>query len=364
MIPFNDLQLQYRGIKQEIDAAVAKVLSSSQFILGPEVNAFEEEFAEYCHAGYGVGVNTGTSALQLALLAAGVKPGDEVITVSCTFLATVAAIDYVGAHPVFIDVDDVTLNMDVNQIEGVITSKTKVILPVHLHGQSADMDTIVAIAKKNNLIVIEDACQAHGAEYKGRRVGSIGDIGCFSFYPGKNLGAYGEGGMVVTNNKDYAQRVRKLRDWGQEQRYVHDVKGYNFRMDGMQGAILRVKLKYLEEWTGLRRSHASYYNSCLENCDVRLPVEKSFARHVYHVYALRCSNRNDLQEKLHEKQIATGIHYPIPVHLQKAFSELGYGKNDFPVTEKAATELLSLPMYPELTRDSIDTVCGVIRNNI
>ena len=364
MIPFNDLQLQYRCIKKEIDAAVAKVLSSSQFILGPEVNAFEEEFAEYCHAGYGVGVNTGTSALQLALLAAGVKPGDEVITVSCTFVATVAAIDYVGARPVFIDVDDVTLNMDVTQIESAITSKTKVILPVHLHGQPADMDPILVIAKKNNLLVIEDACQAHGAEYKGHRAGSIADIGCFSFYPGKNLGAYGEGGMVVSNNKDYAQRVRRLRDWGQGQRYHHDVKGYNFRMDGMQGAILRVKLRYLEEWTELRRSHASYYTACLENCDVRTPVEKDYTRHVYHVYALRYANRNYLQGRLNEKQIATGIHYPIPVHLQNAFSELGYGENDFPVTERAATELLSLPMYPELTRDSIETVCEVIRNNI
>jgi dTDP-4-amino-4,6-dideoxygalactose transaminase len=361
MVPFLDLKAQYESIQKEVLAAVQATFASTQFTLGKDVAAFEEEFAAYSGAKLGIGVNSGTSALHLALLAAGVGPGDEVITVSCTFVATVAAIDYTGARPVFVDVDPDTLNMDPSQIEGAITERTKVILPVHLHGQAADLDPIMEIARRRNLIVIEDAAQAHGAEYKGRRVGSIGDMGCFSFYPGKNLGAYGEAGMVVTNSEQHAQTIRMLRDWGQERKYHHTLKGFNYRMEGVQGAVLRVKLRHLDAWTEARRSHAAYYSELLANSDVQTPVAAPYARHVYHVYAVRTPQRDALQEGLQARQIQTGIHYPIPVHLQRAYREFGFGEGDLPVTEKAASELLSLPMYPELQRTQIETVCHAVR---
>jgi dTDP-4-amino-4,6-dideoxygalactose transaminase len=361
MIPFVDLKAQYESIRSEIEKAVIDTLASTQFVLGKEVAAFEEEFADYSGGKFGVAVNSGTSALHLALLASGVQPGDEVITVSCTFVATVAAIDYARAKPVFVDVDPVTLNMDPNLIEAAITEKTKAIMPVHLHGQSADLDSINEIAKKHGLVVIEDAAQAHGAEYKGKRIGSIGDLGCFSFYPGKNLGAYGEGGMVVTNNEQYAETLRMLRDWGQEKKYHHVLKGFNYRMDGIQGAILRVKLKHLEAWTEARRSHAAQYTSLLGNIPgIQIPVEKDYARHVYHVYALRTAARDALQNALQENDIHSGIHYPIPVHLQKAYSEFGDGQGSLPITEQAANELVSLPMFPELREDQVKAVCEVI----
>jgi dTDP-4-amino-4,6-dideoxygalactose transaminase len=343
-------------MKTEIDTTVLKVLESTQFVLGSEVTALEEEFAQYCEAGHGIAVNTGTSALHLALLAAGIGPGDEVITVPFTFVATVAAIGYTGATPVFVDIDPVSYTIDVTQIEKAITERTKAILPVHLYGQPADMEPILEIAHRHGLVVIEDAAQAHGAEYKGRRVGSIGDIGCFSFYPGKNLGAYGEGGMAVTNNPEYANTMCMLRDWGQERRYHHVLKGYNYRMDGIQGAILRVKLRYIEAWTEARRAHAAQYDELLANSDVKTPVVMPYSRHVYHVYAVRSPQRATLQQKLQEQGIQTGIHYPIPVHLQPAYADLGYQPGDFPNSELAANEVLSLPMYAELSEEQVKVV--------
>jgi dTDP-4-amino-4,6-dideoxygalactose transaminase len=360
MIPFIDLKAQYHSIKAEIDTAITGVLESSQFVLGNEVASFEKEFSAYCGAQQGIAVNSGTSALHLALLAAGIGPGDEVITVSFTFVATVAAICYTGAQPVFVDVNPTSFTMDVNQIERAITKKTKAILPVHLYGQSADMDPILEIARSHNLVVIEDAAQAHGAEYKGRRVGGIGDLGCFSFYPGKNLGAYGEGGMVATNNAEYTRKIRMLRDWGQEQKYNHVLKGYNYRMEGMQGAILRVKLHHLEDWTESRRRHAKQYNTLLANTGVKTPEEMAYVRHVYHIYAIRLGKRDELMQELQKKGIQTGIHYPFPVHLLKAHSDLGYHAGDFPYSERAASEVLSLPMCAELTESQVREVSSAI----
>ena len=356
MIPFVDLKAQYAAIKDEIGVAIQGVLESCQFTLGSEVAAFEEEFANYCGARYGIGVNTGTSALHLALLAAGVGPGDEVITVPFTFVATVAAIYYTGAKATFVDIDPRTYTIDVTAIEAAITDKTKAIIPVHLYGQPADMDPILQIAKKRGLIVIEDAAQAHGAEYKGRRAGSLGDMGCFSFYPGKNLGAYGEGGMVVTQNAAFARTIRMLRDWGAEQKYRHVLKGYNYRLETIQAAILRVKLRYLETWTEARRSAAKHYDQLLADEGLLAPEVMPWARHVYHIYAIRTSRREAWQETLLAQGIQTGIHYPIPVHLLPAYSDLGYTIGDFPHAEKAANEVLSLPMFPELTADQRERV--------
>lgn len=349
MIPFVDLKAQYTGIKDEVNAAILGVLDTCQFTLGSEVAAFEEEFASYSQAQYGIGVNTGTSALHLALLAAGIGPGDEVITVPFTFVATVAAIYYTGATPVFVDIDPRTFTIDVKAIEAAITDKTKAILPVHLYGQPADMDPILDIAKRHGLVVIEDAAQAHGAEYKGKRVGSIGDMGCFSFYPGKNLGAYGEGGMVVTSNPEYTRTIRMLRDWGAEQKYQHVLKGYNFRLEGIQGAVLRVKLRHLEAWTEARRAAAAHYNELMSDSGVATPEAMPYARHVYHIYAIRTQQRSEWQQALQDKGIQTGIHYPIPVHLLPAYADLGYAKGDFPHSEQAANEVLSLPMFAELS---------------
>lgn len=360
MIPFVDLKAQYSSIKDEINAAVTQVLETTQFVLGKEVATFEREFADYCNADYGIAVNTGTSALHLALLAAGVGPGDEVITVPFTFVATVAAIYYTGATPVFVDIDPVSYTIDVTQIESAITERTKAILPVHLYGQPADMEPIIEIARRHNLTVIEDAAQAHRAEYKGQRVGSIGDLGCFSFYPGKNLGAYGEGGIVVTNNPEYARTIQMLRDWGQEQRYHHVLKGYNYRMEGMQGAILRVKLRYLDQWTEARRANAALYDELLANLDMKTPTVMPYSHHVYHIYALRSPRRDWLQQMLNEQGIQTGIHYPIPVHLQPAYSDLGYKPGDFPHSEQAAKEVFSLPMYAELKPAQIHTVVNTL----
>jgi len=363
MIPFVDLKAQYNSIKDEINTAVLKLLESTQFVLGDEVAAFEKEFAAYCDADYGIAVNTGTSALHLALLAAGVGPGDEVITTPFTFVATVAAIGYTGATPVFVDIDPVSYTIDVTQIEQAITERTKAILPVHLYGQSADMEPILAIARRYGLIVIEDAAQAHRAEYKGQRVGSIGDLGCFSFYPGKNLGAYGEGGMVVTNNPEYACTIKMLRDWGQERRYHHVLKGYNYRMEGLQGAILRVKLPHLDQWTEARRAHAAQYDKLLPS-GVKTPSVMPYSHHVYHVYAVRSQQRDRLQQRLQEQGIQTGIHYPIPVHLQQAYAELGYQPGDFPVAEAVANEVLSLPMYPELPQEHLETIIAAVRESV
>ena len=360
-VPFLDLKAQYRSIKAEIQPAIDRVIENCAFILGEEVAAFEREFAAYTSARHGIAVNSGTSALQLALVAAGVGPGDEVITVPFTFVATVAAILYTGARPVFVDIDPHTFTMDERRLEDSITPRTKVILPVHLYGQAADMDSILAVARRHNLKVIEDAAQAHGAEYNGRRVGSLGDLGCFSFYPGKNLGAYGEGGMVVTNNPDYAKTITMLRDWGQERKYQHVLPGYNARLEGLQGAILRVKLRHLEAWTEARRLHASRYDALLGADGVAIPAAPPSRRHVYHVYAIRVPERDAFQRALGNEGIQTGIHYPIPVHLQPAYANLGYKAGEFPEAERAAAEVLSLPMYPELTTDLQDQVVHAIR---
>lgn len=364
MIPFVDLKAQYHSIKDEIDEAVLAVLESTQFVLGKGVTAFEESFATYCQADHVIGVNSGTSALHLALLASGIGPGDEVITVAFTFVATAAAIEYAGARPVFVDIDPVSYTMDVNQIEDAITERTKAIMPVHLYGQPADMDPIMDIARHHDLIVIEDAAQAHGAEYKGRRAGSIGHLGCFSFYPGKNLGAYGEGGAVVTNNADYARTTRMLRDWGQEGKYRHVLKGYNYRMEGFQGAILDVKLRHLEDWLEARRLHAARYNELLTGSEFETPTEMPYSRHVYHIYAVRTSRRDALRDALREREIHTGIHYPYPVHLLEAYDDLGYKARDFPHSEKAAAEVLSLPMYAELTDAQIETVTTALGESL
>lgn len=360
-VPFLDLKAQYRTIKSEIQPAIQRVLDNCSYILGADVAAFEKEFAAYHHAAAGVAVNSGTSALHLALLAAGVGQNDEVITVPFTFVATTAAILYTGAKPVFVDVEPRTLTMDVDMIEAAITPRTRCILPVHIHGQAADMDPIMEIAKKHGLTVIEDACQAHGAEYKGRRVGSIGDMGCFSFYPGKNLGAYGEGGIVVTNDPAHEKTIRLMRDWGAEAKYNHTLKGYNYRMDGIQGAVLRVKLRHLESWTEARRRHAAHYNRLLADVDIRLPEEIFSNRHVYHIYAVRVPRRDKFQQSLAARGVHTGIHYPIPVHLQPAYADLGYNAGDFPYSESIANEMLSLPMFPELTAGQQDIVVKSVR---
>jgi dTDP-4-amino-4,6-dideoxygalactose transaminase len=361
MIPFVDLKAQYRSIKEEVRAAVDGVLESCEFTLGREVVAFENEFATFCRTTHGIGVNSGTSALHLALLAAGVGPGDEVITVPFTFIATVSAVHYTGARPVFVDIDPETFTMDPARVEAAITPRTRAIIPVHLYGQPADMDLILEIAKRHGLVVIEDAAQAHGAEYKGRRAGSMGDLGCFSFYPGKNLGAYGEGGMVVTDDPEYARTLRMLRDWGAEKKYQHVLKGYNYRLEGIQGAVLRVKLRHLEAWTEARRAAAARYNSLFGGSDVPTPTARTWARHVYHIYAVQTARRQEWQEALQAQDIQTAIHYPTPVHLLPAFADLGYRAGEFPCAERAASTVLSLPMFPELTPQQSETVVRAVR---
>ncbi|MDE2262993.1 MAG: DegT/DnrJ/EryC1/StrS family aminotransferase [Gammaproteobacteria bacterium] len=360
MIPFVDLPAQHRAIRGEIDDAIRGVLESCQFTLGSEVAKFEEEFADYCDSRFAIGVSSGTSALHLALLAANVGPGDEVITVPFTFVATVAAIHYTGATPVLVDIDPCTCTLDPEALEAALTPRTRAIIPVHLYGQCADMDAILAIARRHGLIVIEDACQAHGAQYKGRRAGSLGDLGCFSFYPGKNLGACGEGGLVTTQSADYDSTVRMLRDWGAERKYRHVLKGYNYRLEALQGAVLRVKLRHLEDWTEARRAAAARYDALLADSGVRLPREAGYARHVYHIYAIRTSMRALWKAELQARGIHTGIHYPFPVHLLPAYSDLGYRAGQFPHSERAAQEVLSLPMFAELTEEQTAAVASAV----
>ena len=363
MIPLVDLKAQYRTLKPEIDAAIERVLETGQFALGPSVESFEDDFAAYCGTSHAVAVNSGTSALHVALLAAGVGGGDEVITVPFTFVATVAAIEYAGATPVFVDVEPQYFTMDPSALERAITRRTRAVVPVHLFGQPAAMECIMDIARRHNLTVIEDACQAHGAELNGRRVGAIGDIGCFSFYPGKNLGAYGEGGAAVTSNREYAAAMKLLRNWGEQTRYEHRLRGFNYRMDGIQGAVLGVKLKYLEQWTEARRSHAATYARFLADTPARVPQERQNARHVYHVYAVRVPHRDAWRDRLAARQVQTGIHYPTPIHLQPAYRDLGYRIGEFPVSESVATEVLSLPMFPELTETQIGMIAQQFRGD-
>jgi len=361
-VPFLDLKKQYQSIKDEVNVSIQQVMDSGRFALGENVKSFEKEFASFCGAEYAVGVANGTDALHLALLACGIGKGDEVITAPDTFIATTEAISQTGARIVFVDVNLSTYNIDVSQIEKAINKKTKAILPVHLFGQPADMNPIVKIARKYNLKVIEDACQAHGAEYKSKKAGSIGDAGCFSFYPSKNLGAFGDGGIMVTNNKEIAQKVKMLRDHGQIKKYEHLVEGYNSRLDEIQAGILRVKLKRLNAWNNLRRGNASIYNELLKNIDeIITPFEAEYVRHIYYLYVIRTKKRDKLQEYLKSKGIGTGLHYPIPLHLQKAYKYLGYKEGDFPIAEKVAREGLSLPMFPELTEEQIEKVAREIK---
>jgi dTDP-4-amino-4,6-dideoxygalactose transaminase len=364
VIPFLDLKAQYVGIRDEVRSAIDDVLDNTQYILGPAVVAFETDFAAYCAAEHAVALNSGTSALHLALLAAGIGQGDEVITTPATFVATVAAIRYAGATPVLVDIDPITCTIDPGAIEAAVTERTRAIMPVHLYGQMADMDPIMEIARRRGLVVIEDAAQAHGAEYCGRRAGSIGDIGCFSFYPGKNLGAYGEGGLAVTGDEELARRMRMMRDWGQAKKYHHVLEGYNYRMDGVQGAVLGVKLRYLEQWTEARRAHAARYRELLDDSGIGLPVALEDRRHVYHVYAIRVAERDRLQEELSKRGVQTGIHYPIPVHLQPVHADLGYEAGDFPHAERLAAEELSLPMFAELTDDQVTAVAEAVRESV
>jgi dTDP-4-amino-4,6-dideoxygalactose transaminase len=360
VIPFSDLKPQYLSIKEEVDEAVERVLTSGWFILGQEVRAFEEEFAAYVGASYGIGVGSGTEALHLALLACDVGPGDEVIAVSHTAVATIVAIELTGGRPVFVDIDPSGYTMDPSQLEDKITSATKVILPVHLYGQVADMEPILAIAKRHQLKVVEDAAQAHGAEYLGQKAGSLADLGCFSFYPTKNLGAYGDGGMVVTNDPSLAQRTSLLRQYGWAERYVSSTKGLNSRLDELQAAILRVKLEWLDEWNAARRKHAALYDQLLKDTAVMTPVEMEYGKHCYHLYVIRSERRDELWKFLREKGVGALVHYPKPVHLQGAYQNLGLREGALPVTERCAHQVLSLPVAPELSEEQIATVCDLI----
>ena len=363
MIPLADLKTQYHSIKSEIDAAIQGVLDNSAFILGKEVAAFEKDFAEYCDSAQAIGVNSGTSALHLALLACDIGPGDEVITVPFTFIATVSAIGYCGATPVFVDVEPGTLNMDPSKLERAITPRTKAIMPVHLFGQCADMDPILAIASRYGLRIVEDAAQAHGARYKGRAAGSMGDLGCFSFYPGKNLGAFGEGGAVTTSQPELARKVRLLRDWGMEDRYHYVARGFNYRMEGFQGAILRVKLRHLNRWTEQRQANAARYTEALAGSALRTPVTGPHNTHVFHQYTLRSKDRATVQKKLADAGVATAIHYPVPLHLLDIWK--GHGnRGDFPESELAAQEIFSIPVHPELTSDQVGCVLEVLKSAI
>ncbi|MGB2770394.1 MAG: DegT/DnrJ/EryC1/StrS family aminotransferase [Candidatus Zixiibacteriota bacterium] len=360
-VNFVDLKAQYQTIKPEIDKAIENVISNTAFILGKAVAEFEEQFAGYCGAKHCVGINSGTSALIMALKALDVGEGDEVITTPNTFIATAEAISFAGATPVLVDIEDGSYNLDPAKLEKAITAKTKAIIPVHLYGQPTDMDPILEIAKKKGIPVIEDAAQAHGAQYKGKKTGGLATAACFSFYPGKNLGAYGEGGAVTTDDESIAQKVRMLRDHGSPKKFYHEFIGNNCRLEGIQGAVLSVKLKHLDKWNDGRRKNADLYRKYLEGTGVGLPEEMPYAKHVYHVFCVRVKDREKLIDFLKEKGIFTNIHYPIPIHLQKAYQFLGYKKGDFPVTEGCMDEILSLPMFAELTEEEIKYTADCIR---
>jgi len=361
-VPFVDLLRQYHVIKDEIDHAITDVLESGYFVLGRNVENFEKEFSQFCGVKYAIGVASGTDALIVSLKALEVKEGDEIITVPNTFVSTANAIIFVGAKPVFIDIDPQTYTMDPEGLKKAISDRTKAIVPVHLFGCPVDMDPILEIAEKQGIYVVEDACQAHGARYKGRRIGSIGNVTCFSFYPAKNLGAYGDGGLITTNEEEIAEKTRMLRNYGETEKYYCDAIGYNSRLDEIQAAILRVKLRYLNKFNEARRSHAKLYNELLSNGPIITPVEREFLRHVYHLYVIRCRNRGRLRQFLSVNGISTGIHYPIPIHMQKAYSHIVLSENSFPTAERYATEILSLPMFPELTNEEIEYVCKFVNS--
>ncbi|HEV2139683.1 MAG TPA: DegT/DnrJ/EryC1/StrS family aminotransferase [Candidatus Dormibacteraeota bacterium] len=359
-IPLVDLKAQYALIQGEVDAAIARVVRNADFILGGDVEAFESEFAAYCQAAHAVGLDSGLSALELGMRALGIGPGDEVITPAHSFIASSSAISFTGATPVWVDVDPSTYNIDPAQVEAAITQRTKAIMPVHLYGQAADMDPILEIAKRRRLYVVEDACQAHGARYRGKRVGSLGDIAAFSFYPGKNLGAYGDAGALVTNNVDVADMVRTMRNYGQRKKYDHRFLAWNRRMDTLQAAVLRAKLPHLDAWNDARRRHASVYDELLVGTGAQLPRVARDRDHVYHLYVIQIARRDALLQHLVEAGIHAGIHYPIPIHLQEAYRDRGKGPGSFPVTEAAAPRLLSLPMYPELREDQLRRITDVV----
>lgn len=373
MIPFVNLSKQYKSLKKEIDGAVSRVLEQGWFILGEELESFEKEFASFCGTEHAVGVGSGTEALHLALLACGVEPGDEVITVPNISAPTVAAVCFAEAKPVFVDINPDTYTMDPRLLRNYLKKKTKslgsessakmpkAVVPVHLYGHPADMDGIMEVAGEYSLKVVEDACQAHGAEFKGKKAGTFGDAGCFSFYPTKNIGAYGDAGMAVTSKESLARKIFMLRNYGEEKKYSNTIKGFNSRLDEIQAAVLRVKLKHLDEWTRIRREYAALYSRHLTGLPVKTPVEIDGAKHVFHLYVIRSSNRDALLKYLKEKGILCSVHYPLPLHLQKAYRDLGYAEGDFPVSERCAKEVLSLPLYPEMTREEVKIVIRALR---
>ncbi len=360
-VPFFDLRRQYEALKVELDEAFRRVFEKGNFILGENVRLFEEEFARYSNAKFAVGVGSGTEALHLSLRACGVGPGDEVITVPNTAVPTVSAISSAGAKPVFVDIIPDIHTINIEKIEEKITEKTKVIMPVHLYGHPAEMGEILKLAKVYNLKVIEDACQAHGARYNGKNAGTIGDLGCFSFYPTKNLGAYGDGGMAVTNDEELYERLVMLRNYGEVKKFTSKIEGFNSRLDEIQAAVLRVKLRYLDEWNNKRRNIAKLYQQLFKDSDIQLPHEKEWAEHVYHLFVIKVNKRDTLRNYLQERGIGTLIHYPIPIHQQEAYKKLGYRAGDFPVSEANAEEILSIPIYPELKTEEIETVARCIK---
>src|SRR3989338_7285865 len=369
-VPFVDFHEQYHAVKDKIDAGLKKVFEDGSFILGPQEKAFEEDFARYCDARYAVGVNSGTDALYLALTALNVGPGDEVILPSFTFIATALCVSYTGAQPVFVDIEDHTCNIDPERFKSAITKKTRAVIPVHIYGQPADMNEITAIAQKHNIAVVEDACQAHGAAYQGKKAGSLGDVACFSFYPTKSLGAFGDGGMVVTSQKIVYEKVLMLRDYGRTGRYDHKIKGHNSRLDTVQAVVLAAKLPLLDQWNKMRNDVAAHYGKLLKGAEgIVTPVLKKDRTHVYQTYAVRLPaslaggrqagipNRDKICDAMKTKGIGVLIHYPIPLHLQEAYADLGYKRGDFPVSEKIAKEILSLPMFPHMRKDQVEYVC-------
>lgn len=364
-VPFIDFSEQYQTIKEQIDGGLKCVFEKGNFILGEEEKAFETQFAQFCDCKYAIGVNSGTDALYLALGALNISVGDEVIIPTFTFIATALCISYTGAKPVFVDIEDETYNINPKRLEEVITDKTKAIIPVHLYGQPANMDEITAIAKKHNIAVVEDACQAHGAIYQGKKTGSLGDIGCFSFYPTKSLGAFGDGGIVVTNRDDINEKIQMLRDYGRKDRYEHQIKGYNSRLDTVQAVILAAKLEHLDEWNRMRNDHAADYKGLLKEIPgIITPEIKENRTHVFQTFAVRVSNRDKILEEMKNKGVGVLIHYPIPVHLQEAYADLGHKEGDFPVSEKVAGEVLSLPMFPHMNKEQIEYVCESLKEII
>ena len=361
-VPFVDFSQQYQAVKDQIDRGLKSVFEKGNFILGEEEKDFEVQFARFCGTKHAVGVNSGTDALYLALGALDISIGDEVIIPTFTFIATALCISYTGAKPVFVDIEEETYNVDPQKLEEAITEKTKAIILVHLYGQTANMDEMTTIAKKYNIPIIEDACQAHGATYKGKKTGSLGDIGCFSFYPTKSLGAFGDGGIVVTNREEISEKIQMLRDYGRKDRYEYKIKGYNSRLDTVQAVVLSAKLKYLDEWNKMRNRQAAYYCEQLKDIPgVIVPVTGKDRTHVFQTFAIRVPDRNAICEEMNSKGVSALIHYPIPIHLQEAYADLGHKKGDFPVSEMVADEVLSLPMFPHISNEKIDYVCASLK---